>query len=151
MSQRENHRRTCEISQAVDSAQVHMFQIAYAKHGFSRKILSSYMDVSDSTIREWEKGTSMPFHAVVKLAMVPKFPNHLLSLMIEPAGKVIADANDAEADIDDLARAAVDMLQRYVAARHPDSPSGIAIDHTEKGDIREAARGLEAHARKVSA
>jgi DNA-binding transcriptional regulator YiaG len=150
VQRRENTRRECEISLAVDMAQMHMFDIAYRKHGFSRKILASHMEVSVSTVRSWEEGASMPVHAFVKLARVPKFPNELLSLMLEPADRVVADAEEDESDLDDLALSALDVLVQYVAARHPDSPSGIKIDHTERGAIKDAAKAIAGRAKKVA-
>lgn len=150
VQRRENVRRECEISQAVDMAQMHMFDLAYRKHGFTRKILASHMEVSISTVRSWEEGASMPVHGFVKLARVPKFPNELLSLMVEPAGRVIADAEEDESDIDDLALSALEVLAKYVSARHPDSPSGIKIDHTERSDIKDAAKAIAGRAKKVA-
>src|SRR3546814_3623559 len=69
-------------------------------------------------------------------------PNELLSLMLDVGGKVIADAEPDETDLDDLARAAVDVLQKYVAARHPESPGGVRIVHSETDDIKMSARAL---------
>ncbi len=151
MMQRNISRRECEISQAVDMAQMHMLDLAYRKHGFTRKILASHMEVSPSTVRSWEEGTSMPVHAFVKLARVPKFPNELLSLMVEPADRVIADAEEDEADIDDMVLAAAKVIELYVKGRHPDSDGGIRLVHTEKGEIKDAAKGLKARAAKVAA
>src|SRR3546814_1970738 len=56
--------------------------------------------------------------------------------MLDVGGKVIADAEPDETDLDDLARAAVDVLQKYVAARHPESPGGVRIVHSETDDIK---------------
>src|SRR3546814_4399671 len=76
----------------------------------------------------------MPVSALVKMARV--IPNELLSLMLDVGGKVIADAEPDETDLDDLARAAVDVLQKYVAARHPESPGGVRIVHSETDDLQ---------------
>src|SRR3546814_6111193 len=76
-------------------------------------------------------------------------PNELLRLMRDVGGKVIADAEPDETDLDDLARAAVDVLQKYVAARHPESPGGVRIVHSETDDIKMSARALGDRAGKV--
>lgn len=151
MPQRNISRRECEITQAVDMAQMHMFDLAYRKHGFSRKVLHLETDIPLTTLKSYEEGTSMPVAALVKIAGVPGFPNELLSLVFEPAGKTLGDAEPDETDIDDLARAAVDVLQKYVAARHPDSPGGIRIVHNETADIKMSAAGLRDRAGKVAA
>jgi len=151
MSQRNIMRRECEIAQAVDMAQMHMFDLAYRRHGFSRKILNLETDIPLTTIKSYEEGTSMPVSALVKIARVKGFPNELLSLLLEPADKILADAEPDETDLDNLALAAVDVLQKYVAARHPESPGSIRIVHNEAEDIKLSARGLESRAKKVAA
>ncbi len=150
MPQRNINRGECEITQATDMAQMHMFDLAYRKHGFTRKIVHLETGLPLSTIKSYEEGTSMPIAAFNKIAGIKDFPNELLSLVLEPGGKTLCDAEADETDIDDLARAAVDILAKYVAARHPDSPGGIRIVHNEADDLRMAARGLNDRAEKVA-
>src|SRR3546814_14465134 len=107
--------------------------------------------------RSTRHDTSVPFApfcrfavaALVKMARVS--PNELRSLMLDVGGKVIADAEPDETDLEDLARAAVDVLQKYVAARHPESPGGVRIVHSETDDIKMSARALGDRAGKVTA
>ncbi|MDF0543361.1 hypothetical protein PX699_13465 [Sphingobium sp. H39-3-25] len=126
-----------------------MFRLAERDHGLSLKILSLDSGIPFGTLRSYAQGTSMPVSALAKLARI--IPNELTSLMLEPADKVLADSEPEETDLDDLARAAVDVLQKYIAARHPDSPGGIRIVHNEVADIKMAAAGLNDRAGKVVA
>src|SRR3546814_7540771 len=123
--------------------------LAQRKHGITRQVLNLETGIAISTLRSYEEGTSMPVSALVKMARV--IPNELLSLMLDVGGKVIADAEPDETDLDDLARAAVDVLQKYVAARHPESPGGVRIVHSETDDIKMSARALGDRAGKVTA
>jgi hypothetical protein len=141
--------RDCDISHAVEMAQTLMLDLAERKHGITRKALHLATGIPISTLKSYEEGTAMPVTAFVKMAAV--IPNELLSLMLEPGEKAIADAEPDETDLDDLARAAVDVLQKYVAARHPDSPGGIRIVHSETADIKLAAKGIADRAGKVAA
>ncbi len=149
MTERNNiSSRTCEITQAVEAGQLAMFRLAERNHGLSLKILSLESGIPHGTLRSYAQGTAMPVSALVKLSGV--IPNELISFMLDPGGKVLADAEQDETDIDDLARAAVDILQRYVSARHPDGPGGIRIVHSEVSDIKMAAAGLQDRAGKVA-
>ena len=149
MTERNNiSSRTCEITQAVEAGQLAMFRLAERNHGLSLKILSLESGIPHGPLRSYAQGTAMPVSALVKLSGV--IPNELISLMLDPGGKVLADAEQDETDIDDLARAAVDILQRYVSARHPDGPGGIRIVHSEVSDIKMAAAGLQDRAGKVA-
>lgn len=141
--------RTCEISQAVEAGQLAMFRLAERDHGLTLKILSLDTGIPFGTLRSYSQGTAMPVSALVKLSRA--IPNELTSLMLDPGGKVLADAEPEESDLDDLARAAIDVLQKYVAARHPESDGGIRIVHSEKADIKLAAAGLHDRASKVAA
>jgi hypothetical protein len=147
---REISSRTCEISAAVTTGQVRMFDLAARKYGFTRKVLHLETGISEGTLRCWIAGTSMmPLDGFVKLAAINGFPNELLSLVLDPAGRAIVDADPDETDQDDAAIAALEYALRWARARHPDSPSGIKIDHTERPDIELAADGLVDKASKV--
>ena len=139
--------RTCEIAQAVEAGQLAMFRLAERDHGLSLKILALDSGIPFGTLRSYSQGTAMPVSALVKLSRV--IPNELTSLMLDPGGKVLADAEPEETDIDDAAIAALDLLSRYVKARHPESPGGVRIVHSEVADIRLAASGLQDRAGKV--
>lgn len=139
-----------EISQAVNAAQVRMFDLAYRKHGFSQKILHLETGIPLSTLKSWEKGTSMPIEGVVIIASVKGFPNELLSLLFDPASKTVCDAEPDETDIDDLALSALDVLAKYIRYRHPESAGGIRLVPGEVEDIRHSAAGFCDRASKVA-
>lgn len=144
-------RNECEISQAVLQGQMAMLDLADRKFSFTRKRLAIETGIPATTLKSYEEGTQMPLSAFVKIAAVKGFPNELLALPFEHSGKAVTDAESDETDIDDLARAAVDVLAKYVTARHPDSPGGIRIVHNEVDDIRMSAAGLRDRAGKVAA
>ncbi|WP_313534359.1 hypothetical protein [Sphingomonas sp.] len=139
-----------EISQSVNAAQMRMFDLAYRKHGFSRKILHLETGIPLSTLKSWEEGTSMPIEGAVLIAGAKGFPNELLSLLFEPAAKTVCDAEPDEADIDDLAISALDVLQKYVRYRHPESAGGVRLVPGEIEDIRHSAAGFCDRASKVA-
>lgn len=151
MPQRNINRSECEMTQAVSMAQMHMFDLAYRKHGFSRKVLHLETGIPLTTIKSYEEGTAMPLTAFVRIAAVKGFPNELLSLVMDCGGKSVCDAEEEATDIDDMARAAVEVLARYVSARHPDSPGGIRIVHNEVEDLARAAHAVTDKAGKVAA
>src|SRR3546814_21139626 len=86
----------CEITMAVEQAQIRMFDLAKRKHGITRKVLNLETGIAISTLRSYEEGTSMPVYALVKMARV--IPNALLSLLLDVGRKVIADAEPDPAD-----------------------------------------------------
>src|SRR3546814_1922808 len=75
----------CEITMAVEQAQIRMFDLAKRKHGITRKVLNLETGIAISTLRSYEEGTSMPVSALVKMARV--IPNELLSLMLDVGGR----------------------------------------------------------------
>jgi hypothetical protein len=151
MSQRsETYGRYGEISRRAKFGQVRMLELA-EQAGFSAKVIELETGIPASTIRSWKAGTSMSLDAFAALAAIKAFPDDLLSLPFEAAGKAICDDAPADSDIDDLAQAAVDLLARYVAARHPDSPGGIKIAHNEKDALRQSAKAIGLESGKVAA
>lgn len=140
-----------EISDAVRKAQVRMLDLAARKHGITLKVIELETGISDSTSSGWATGkTGMPLDALVALATIKGFPNELLTLPFDVARKAIGDSASDDADIDDLAVAAAELLVRFAKARHRDSSSGVIIDHTERPDITLAAEGLADRAGKVA-
>jgi hypothetical protein len=148
---RENSSRNCEISSAVTKAQVRMFDLAERDHDLTLKVLHLETRIPLGTLRGWIAGTSMmPLDGFVKLAAIKGFPNELLSLPLDVAGKSVCDAEPEETDMDDAAISALEYALKWARARHPDSPSGIRIDHTERPDLTLAAGGLTDKAGKVA-
>src|SRR3546814_21046964 len=80
----------CEITMAVEQAQIRMFDLAKRKHGITRTVLNLETGIAISTLRSYEEGTSMPVSALVKMARA--IPNDFLSRMLDVGGAVIADA-----------------------------------------------------------
>src|SRR3546814_19086942 len=84
----------CEITMAVEQAQIRMFDLAKRKHGITRKVLNLETGIAISTLRSYEEGTSMPVSALVKMARV--IPNELLRLMLAVGGKELGGASCME-------------------------------------------------------
>lgn len=144
-------RSRSEISDAVRKAQVRMFDLAARKHGITLKVIELETDISDSTSSGWASGkTGMPLDAFVSLATIKGFPNELLSLPLETARKAIGDSQPADADIDDLAVAAAELLVKFAKARHRHSAGGVEIVHSERPDIELAAEAVADRAGKVA-
>jgi len=140
--------RTCEIAQAVEAGQLAMFRLAERDHGLTLKILALETGIPHGTLRSYAQGTAMPVSALVKLTRA--IPNELTSLMLDPGGKAVSDADAEETDLDDAAIAALEYALRWAKSRHPDSPSGVKIDHTEKPGLHLAAAGLQDRVGKVA-
>jgi hypothetical protein len=139
MTHREIPSRNCEIAQAVEAGQMAMFRLAERDHGLRLKILELETGVPLGSLRSYATGTTMPVHVLLKLARV--IPAHLVNLVTEPGGKVL----------DDAVIAALEMALKWAKARHPKSPSGVAIDHTERPDIELAAAAVQIAASKAAA
>ena len=139
-----------EISQYAKTGAQKMLELA-AKRRFTRKVLSIDTGIPATTLKYWEETGSVPLDGFVAIASVKGFPNELLSLPFEAASKAIADDEPEDHDVDDLARAAIEVLSKYVSARHPDSAGGIRIVHSEIPEIQQSARALKAAAKKVAA
>src|SRR3546814_7775517 len=71
----------CEITMAVEQAQIRMFDLAKRKHGITRKVLNLETGIALSTMRSYEEGTSMPVSALVKMARSVEHTSELQSLM----------------------------------------------------------------------
>src|SRR3546814_19062091 len=109
----------CEITMAVEQAQIRMFDLAKRKHGITRKVLNLETGIAISTLRSYEKGTYMPVSALVKMARV--IPNELLNLMLDVVGKVIADAEPDTADT------SIHQMQTGVFYNTSDTPTGAHV------------------------
>lgn len=147
---RENSSRECEISTAVAEAQVRFFDLADRKFGFTPKIIALETDIPASTLKGWIAGTSaMSLDGFIKIIAIKGFPNQLASLILAPAGKMAVDDEAEETDIDDLVIRSLELALAHVKARHPDSPGGVRIVHSEIPDIALAAEGVADKAGKV--
>lgn len=123
-----------------------MFRLAERDLGLTIAELARQSGISKSTIKGWRDGSAMPAWALGELAI----PDDLASLVLDPFGKFIGTAGEDDGDLDALATKASEFLAEYSKARHPDSPGGIHIVHTEKASLTELRQGLRAHARKAA-
>lgn len=145
---REISSRDCEITTATIAAQARFFDLA-EQSGFTRKVLNLSTGIPAGTLKDWANGTMMPLAGLVKIIRIKGFPNDIASVLIEKSGKMIADAEPEETDLDDAVIAALELALEWARARHPNSSSGIRIDHTEKPTVERAGRHLADRAGKV--
>lgn len=151
-TKREISSRSCEMSDTTKAAQKRMFDLAERRAGMTLKVLHLETDIPTGTLKGWIDGRHiMGLDGFVAISAIKGFPNELLSLPFDAASKSICDSEPEETDLDALAKAALDVLSKYVAARHPESPGGIRIVHSEEGDIRLSAAGYQDKSGKVAA
>lgn len=95
-----------------------------------------------STVAGWAAGTAMPAWAFSLLCRF--IPDDISSIMMEPSDKHIVPVDGEESLLDDLCCEAAELATDYARARHPKSPGGVAIVHTEKAPIKKRARRIAA-------
>lgn len=135
---------------SVDVQQGEMFRLADRDYGLSCAELARKSGISLSTLKGWARGSAMPAWALGALCEAG-LPDDLATLALEPFRRFIGTADEDEGDLDALATMCSDFLAEYSRARHPKSPGGIQIAHTEKMDLNKLRRGLQAHARRNAA
>ena len=141
--------RECEITAATLKAQAQFFNLA-VQSGFTRNVIHLSTGIPAPTLKDWANGTMMPLAGLVKILAIKDFPNEIASVLIERSGKSFSDAEPEETDQDDAAIAALEYALEWARARHPASPSGTRIDHTEKPGVQRAGRRLADRAGKVA-
>jgi hypothetical protein len=124
-----------------------VFRLAEIEHGLSLPVLVRTRGIALSTLKGWRNGAAMPVWAIGEL----RLPDDLSSLLLSPWKRHIGTDEDTESDFDDAADAAGELVTAVRKARHPKSPGGVAIVHTEKAQIIPLARAAAAKARKVAA
>jgi hypothetical protein len=123
-------------------------RLAERDHGLSLKAISLDSGIPYNTIRSYfgqSDGMAqavLPVTALVKLIGV--VPDYLLSQLLDPAHKRIADQNDGDDDHDTLAANCIDFASRTAAARHPDGPGGVEITEDEDRELRQSRQRLRA-------
>ena len=90
------------IARQSIAAQAHMFRLAERDHGLTRKVLHLETGIPLSTLKSWAGDTAIPVYGLALLAQV--IPDHLTSLLLEPAGKIIVTAEEGDGDLDALGR-----------------------------------------------
>lgn len=123
--------------------QAEMFRLAESRYGLTIAIISRESGISLSTIKGWRGGSAMPAWALGALADAG-VPDHLLSLVTLPGGKVIHSSG--EPDLDQLAIECGAFASMYGAARTPGSEAQIHLGHTEKAELFEQAGKVRAAA-----
>jgi hypothetical protein len=130
--------------------QIDLFDSAKADHGLNLRSLETLTGIPYNTLRGWSTGTVMPAWALGALGKAG-VPDELLSLVLAPYDRHVGTDEDGEGDFDTLAGEAIELAGTIAAARHPKSPGGVAIVHTEAPAIRTRARRVCATARRVAA
>jgi hypothetical protein len=82
----------------------------------------------------------LPLSAFIKLIGV--IPDRLLSQLLDPADRHLAQNEDDDSELDDLADVADAVAREVRRARHPHSPGGTEIITVEEDNIKQLARGL---------
>lgn len=133
------------ITFLVLEAQQRIFRLAERDHGLSLKALSLDSGMPYNTIRSYAGGASvMPVPALLKLVGV--IPDELLSQMLEPVRRHLAENDSDDGDHDTLASNCIEFVGKHSRARHPASPAGTDIAPCEDKDLRETRQQLRARA-----
>lgn len=133
------------------AAQQELFRRAGSEEGLSLAALHARdKHLRMSTLRGWASGeTAMPAWAIGALGEAG-IPDHLLSLVTAPWTRSVVTDEETDSDMDDAADAAGEVVTAVRRARHPNSPGGVAIVHTEKAEIVPLVRRARAKLRKVA-
>lgn len=131
------------------AAQAVLFERAKAEESLSLQILAKRSRIPFNTLRGWANGTQMPAWALGALGEAG-VPDHLLSLVTAPFCRHIGSDEQDEATIDDAGESAHELAGAVRRARHPASPGGVAIVHTELAEIIPIARRTAGQSRSVA-
>lgn len=131
-------------------AQKELFRRAEHEEGLSLAVLMKRFPFKRSTLNDWKSGAQMPAWAIGALGQAG-VPDNLLSLVLDPFSKHVGSNEEGEGDFDDAALAGNELAASVQRARHPNSPGGIAIVHSEKAAIAPIARRACAKMRNIAA
>jgi hypothetical protein len=131
------------------ASQAEMFRLAQAECGLSLRVISQRSPIPFSTLKGWRDGAAMPAWALGELADAG-VPDHLLTLVLAPWKRSVVTDEETDADIDDAADAAGEVASIVRRARHPNSPGGTAIVHTERAEIIPIVRRAKAKMARVA-
>ena len=120
-----------------------MFRLAERDHHITRKRLQLETGIPYNTLKSYATGTEMPMSAFVKLAAV--IPNELVSLLLEPAGKHLADDEADHGSLHELAREVGHFSAEYI-----DAVSDGSVTHIEKARLKDRARRLASAAGAIA-
>lgn len=134
------------LEEKILTAQARIFRLAERDHDLSLKRLSLDSGIKYETLRSYagNKGepSMMPVSAMCKLVGV--IPDELLSQLLDPVGKHIADNGSGDENLDALGEDADAVATEVRRARHPDSPAGTNIHPIERESILGKVRKLRA-------
>jgi hypothetical protein len=132
-------------------AQAEMFRRAEREEGLSiRAINRRFNPLKVSTMEGWRDGAQMPAWAVGALGAAG-VPDHLLSLITDPFGRVVTTEPEGEGDLDTAASDALEFAGEVQKARSPKSPGGLAIVPQEKALIEPKRQRACASMRRAAA
>lgn len=134
------------LEQKILTAQQRIFRLAERDHDLTLKRLSLDSGIKYETLRSYagNKGdpAMMPVSALCKLVGV--VPDELLSQILDPVGKHIADNGGGDEDLDALGEDGDALATEVRRSRHPDSLDGTNIHPIEREAILGKARKLRA-------
>lgn len=137
----------CAFSENVLARQCDMFRIAKRDHGLTDKVLAAETGFKLDTITTWTKGTAMPAYALVKLCRI--MPDHLTSMMFEPADKYVGTIAPGDGSLDELAREAAEYNVEYLNAHDPKSENGPGLSPREEANLKFKSKRLAAVAQRA--
>lgn len=133
------------ITFLVLEAQKRIFRLAERDHDLSLKALSLDSGMPYNTIRNYAGGNAvMPVPALLKLVGV--IPDDLLSQLLDPVGRHLAENDTDDGDHDTLASNCIDFAAKVNKARHPQSPAGVDIAPCEEKELRQTRQTLRRRA-----
>lgn len=125
------------------ASQQRMLRMAERDHALTPTAIELETGISKSTVKAWKAGTSaISGPLLVELAKC--MPNHLMSLLFEPAGKSLIDTDEHDSDIDALAEEAAGVVFEISQARRRGP-----IDHQARASIGDRARRVASAAQAV--
>jgi hypothetical protein len=130
--------------QETKARQGELFRLAERDYGLTISALAVETGIPEKTLASYNHSNifaraKMPLWVFVRLCGV--IPDDVTSIMVEPAGKCIKSTG-TEPDLDELATEAGDYAHEYSKARHPASPGGTAIVHSEAATLHDIRRRI---------
>lgn len=134
--------------QETKARQGELFRLAERDYGLTVSALATETRIPEKTLASYNHSNifaraKMPLWVFVRLCAV--IPNDVTSVMLEPVGKRVASLEGAD-DLDSLATEAGDFAHEYSRARHPASPGGTTIVHSEAATLHDIRRRMTARA-----
>lgn len=125
-------------------AQAEMFRLAEKEQGLSVAVLARRSPIPLSTLKGWKTGSAMPAWALGALR-VAGVAEHLLSLVLEPFGLLVADRESEDGALAELGREGA-----HYVAEHADAVADGVVTSIERGRLKDRARRIAAIARNVA-